>query len=55
MVGKQRISPALFPIRADAKSINTAYIRAGVNKTGEIIQPSNKDSDVATTVNGGAK
>jgi hypothetical protein len=54
-VGKHRISPILFPITPEAIRINTAYVRAGMNRTGEINNPSMSESVVAITVKGGAK
>jgi hypothetical protein len=53
--GRHTISPTLFPIRTDANRINTAYTRAGINKTGETNHPSINERVVATTVKGGAK
>ena len=55
IVGKQRISPMLLPIIVEAPRINTEYTSAGIKKIGEIRAPKRIDSDVATTVNGGAR
>jgi hypothetical protein len=55
IVGKHRISPILFPIIPEAIRINTAYVRAGIKRTGEINNPNKRESVVATTVKGGAK
>jgi hypothetical protein len=55
IVGKQRISPTLLPIIVEAPRINTEYTSAGIKKSAEINAPQRIDSDVATTVNGGAR
>jgi hypothetical protein len=55
IVGKQRISPMLLPIIIDAPRINTEYTSAGMKKSGPINTPAISDSEVATTVNGGAR
>jgi hypothetical protein len=45
----------LLPIISEAPRINTEYTSAGIKKIGEISAPKRIDSDVATTVNGGAR
>jgi hypothetical protein len=45
----------LLPIIIDAPRINTEYTSAGMKKSGPINTPAISDSEVATTVNGGAR
>jgi hypothetical protein len=55
IVGKQRISPMLLPIIIEAPRINTEYTSAGMKNNGPNTAPAISDSEVAITVNGGAK